>query len=249
MPDPGNAPRTARAAPDDDDSDGSAGTPTSARPASLGGPRPASKRASGPADFGALPPSSLREDVSEASGTSAGGEDADGGGDGDGGGDALGLVVAPPLPWVAVRIRYLGRPVVVTCLARAYVATLTFSATLDAVRFCAAGFLGPERAYGVLEYAHGRWRQPMALRVVLRQERVAVARGPRAGTSRARSDDGASEVGDGDSDGTRESGGSRGGGREVHRETFVASCYPEEGWKYLADSLESLELIVDPNFD
>ena len=36
-------------------------------------------------------------------------------------------VVEPLVPWVTVLIRYLGRPVVVTCLARAYLATLTFS--------------------------------------------------------------------------------------------------------------------------
>ena len=80
--------------------------------------------------------------------------------------------------------------------------------------FCAAGHLGPERSYGVLEYQHGRWKQPMALQVTLRHDRASTA----------------------------------GGGKE-HRETFVASCYPEEGWKFLAESVESLELVVDPNFD
>ncbi|EKM60059.1 uncharacterized protein PHACADRAFT_250920 [Phanerochaete carnosa HHB-10118-sp] len=39
-------------------------------------------------------------------------------------------VVVPLVPWVTVLIRYLGRPVVVTCLARAYLATLTFSVRL-----------------------------------------------------------------------------------------------------------------------
>lgn len=82
------------------------------------------------------------------------------------------------------------------------------------MRFCAAGFLGPDKAYGVLEYQHGRWKQPMALQVVLRRDRRAA-----------------------------------GGPREESRETFVAGCYPEEGWKFLAESVESLELVVDPNFD
>lgn len=66
----------------------------------------------------------------------------------------------------------------------------------------------------MLEYQHGRWKQPMALQVVLCHDRTAV-----------------------ESTTTK------------HRETFVASCYPEEGWKFLAESVESLELVVDPNYD
>ena len=64
--------------------------------------------------------------------------------------------------------------------------------------------------YGVLEYKNGRWKQPMALRVTLRQERV---------------------------------------GQSPHTAEFVASTYPEAGWTYLVDSVESLELMIDPNYD
>lgn len=41
--------------------------------------------------------------------------------------NAAAAAVVPLVPWVTVLIRYLGRSVVVTCLARAYLATLTFS--------------------------------------------------------------------------------------------------------------------------
>lgn len=149
------------------------------------------------------------------------------------------LTVLPLLPWVPISMRYNGRPRTITALAREYLKTLSFSVrpppppssytagadrrrqrTLDACKLCAAGFLGRERKYGLLEYSRGRWASPMALRVQLRCERAHAPAAP-----------GVDVV------------------REVRREEFVAGAYPEDGWAYLVESVEALELVIDPNYD
>ena len=91
--------------------------------------------------------------------------------------------------------------------------------------------------YGVLEYKNGRWKQPMALRIELRHERA----GTRAASLHQRNGSGGGADGESVSESI--------GGGQIQTASFVASSYPEEGWAYLVDSVESLELIVDPNFD